>query len=130
MPARLALLPRVWRDLQASTPRNARLLLLPEPGHEAKCGRAPGPGTRDGAFPRLNGQPPYPPPALHAHSQEDADGKPARKHERAAVAEERKRNSGDRHEVERHADVHHHVNEPRREQSESHEAREWLIGAL
>ena len=47
-------------------------------------------------------------------AQQDPDRQPTREHERAAVAEERQRNAGDRHEVERHAHVHENVNEPAR----------------
>src|SRR5262245_2081515 len=55
---------------------------------------------------------------------ENADRKPARKHERSAIAEEWQRDARDRHEIDRHADVLENVDEPAREKAERNEAAE------
>src|SRR5689334_24863432 len=63
-------------------------------------------------------------PAFARDAHQDADGEPAREHERAAVAEEGQRDAGDRHEVDRHADVLEHVNEPTREETKGDQTTE------
>src|SRR5687768_18558504 len=52
------------------------------------------------------------PATLARNPHEDADGEPTREHERSSVAEERKRDPGDRHQIERHSHVHEYVYEP------------------
>src|SRR6185437_11545941 len=68
--------------------------------------------------------------AFARDASEYADRKPRREHERAAVAEERQRNPGDRHQVQCHADVLEDVREPARQQSERDEAAECIVRAL
>ena len=75
------------------------------------------------------GRPCSPRPSLEMRASTPI-AQPAREHERAAVAEERQRNPGDRHEVERHADVLEDVREPAREQPERHQAAERIVRAL
>src|SRR3954463_7315751 len=68
--------------------------------------------------------------ALAGNTDEYADRKPAREHEGAAVAEERERDSRDWHEVDRHADVLQHVNQPAGQQTEGDETTERVVRAL
>src|SRR4026209_477107 len=67
---------------------------------------------------------------LARNPHQDADRQPARQHERAPVTKEWERNSGDRHEVEGHANVDQHVHEPARHQPERDETAERVIRAL
>src|SRR6478672_5705072 len=62
-------------------------------------------------------------------SHEYPDREPAGEHERSAVAEELKRNSSERHEVQLHADVHENVNEPARHQSKRDKRAEGIVGS-
>src|SRR5688572_26909361 len=55
---------------------------------------------------------------------------PAREHEGSAVAEKRQRNSGNRHQVQRHSDIYQHVHEPPGHQSECHETAVGVVGSL
>src|SRR5437667_255539 len=69
-------------------------------------------------------------PSLAGNAHQDADGKPAREHERAAVRKERQRDSCDRHEIQRHADVDEHVHKPARHQSECDQTAVGIICSL
>src|SRR5690606_30983945 len=76
VPAGLALLPCIGRNLEALSPGDTRLLLLPEPGHGAKCGRYGRGGTRERQLRRRGGRLPisdretsHASAAFHAHSQ-------------------------------------------------------------
>src|SRR5258707_13287464 len=64
------------------------------------------------------------PAALAGDSHQYPDCEPAREHEGSAIAEERKWDSRDRHEVERHADIHEDVDEPARHQTERNQRAE------